>query len=105
MKTRKIITVKVSPGKILYLKFEDGLEGEFCFTDYFKCDKELSRELRDENYFAQVKVNQDFGCIEWPNGYDPSPAVLYAIIAKQKITANNKTVFNPALGKNAWIVD
>lgn len=105
MKSRKIISVSTSPGKILYLKFEDGSEGQFCFTDYFGCDKELSIKLLDDVYFAQVKINQDFGCIEWPNGYDPSPAVLYAIIAKQKIVANNKIVFDPALGKNAWIAE
>jgi hypothetical protein len=105
MKTRKIIAVKPLPGKRLSLKFDDGLEGEFCFTDFFECDKELSRALCDENYFSQVSVNQDFGCIEWPNGYDPSPAVLYAIIAKQKIISHNKIVFDPALGKKAWIAD
>jgi hypothetical protein len=105
MKNKKIIAAETYPCKILYLKFEDGLEGKFCFTDYFECDKELSRELREDSYFAQVKVNQAFGNIEWPNGYDPSPAVLYAIISKQKIIVNNKIVFDPALGKNAWIAD
>lgn len=105
MKNRKIIEVKALPGKILHLKFNDGLEGEFCFSDYFECEKELSIALQDEAYFSQVKVNHDFGCIEWPNGYDPSPSVLYAIVAKQKIISNKKTVFDPALGKNAWIAD
>ena len=103
MKIQKIIEAKAFPGKILYLKFADGVEGEFCFTDYFSCDKELSSELKEENYFSQVKVNKEFGCIEWPNGYDPSPDVLYAIVSKQKIIINNKIVFDPSLGKSAWI--
>ncbi len=35
MKTTKIIDVKALPEKKLYLKFSDGLEGIFCFCDYF----------------------------------------------------------------------
>lgn len=102
MKNKKIIDVKTFPGKILYLKFQDGLEGEFCFTDYFPCDKEKSIELIQDEYFSKVYVNHKFGCIEWPNGYDPSPEVLYAIISQKKIIVNSKTVFDPALGKNGW---
>jgi hypothetical protein len=99
---KKIIEAKTFPGKIIHLKFQDGVEGEFCFTDYFECNQGISKKLQDETYFQKVSVNHEFGCIEWPNGYDPSPDVLYAIISKQKIIIDNKTVFDPALGKQAW---
>lgn len=103
MKTTKIIEVKALPGKKLYLKFSDGLEGIFCFCDYFSCDKEKSIELLNDSYFKKVFLNQEFGSIEWPNGYDPSPEVLYSIISKQKIIIDDLIVFDPSLGKKGWI--
>ena len=102
---KKIIEVKASPHMNLWLKFSDGLSGEFCFSDYFKCDTDISRKLLDPTYFSKVKVNNEFGCIEWPNGYDPDPDVLYAIISKQKIIVNEKVVFDPSQGRDAWVRD
>ncbi|MBC7712325.1 MAG: DUF2442 domain-containing protein [Rhizobacter sp.] len=103
MNNKKISNVKTFPGKILWLKFTDGTEGQFCFTDFFELNKELSKELQDDSFFSQVTVNNEFGCIEWPNSYDPSPEVLYAIIKNQKITVKDKVVFDPSLGKNGWL--
>lgn len=87
----------------LWLKFSDGVEGEFCFSDYFPCNTELSKKLLNPEYFSKVTVNKEFGCIEWPDGYDPAPDVLYAIIANEKIIVNEKIVFDPALGKAGWL--
>jgi hypothetical protein len=102
MKDKKIVEVKTFPGKILHIKFLDGVEGAFCFTDYFSCDKEKSIELLQDEYFSKVFINKEFGCIEWPNGFDPSPEILYSIISQKKIIVNSKIVFDPALGKNGW---
>lgn len=33
--------------------------------------------LRDTTLFNQVELNTTFGTLEWPNGADISPAVLY----------------------------
>ena len=102
---KKIIDVKTNPQMKLWLKFSDGVEGEFCFGDYFPCNTEVSKKLLNPDYFSKVSVNKEFGCIEWPDGYDPAPDVLYAIITKQKIIVNEKIVFDPALGKSAWLRD
>jgi hypothetical protein len=102
MNNQKIIEVKTFPGKILWLKFQDGVSGQFCFTDYFELNKDLSKDLMDDSYFSLVTVNPDFACIEWPNGYDPSPNILYAIITNQKIEVNSKVMFDPTLGKDGW---
>lgn len=47
--------------------------------------------LRDHGLFGQVKLDRDFGALEWPNGADIDPTVLYdwpehveAIIAQRK---------------------
>ena len=47
--------------------------------------------LRDHGLFSQVKLDRDFGALEWPNGADIDPTVLYdwpqhveAIVAQRK---------------------
>lgn len=37
----------------------------------------LFGQLRDPNLFAQVFVNPDTGAVEWPNGADFNPTLLY----------------------------
>jgi hypothetical protein len=37
----------------------------------------IFRPLRDPALFAQVSLNKDFGALEWPNGADIAPNVLY----------------------------
>ncbi|MFM7192421.1 MAG: DUF2442 domain-containing protein [Microcystaceae cyanobacterium] len=36
--------------------------------------------LKNPEYFAQVKVNPELGTIQWPNGADLDPDVLYAAL-------------------------
>ena len=37
-----------------------------------------SEPLADPEFFAKVSVNPEWGCVEWPNGYDLCPDALYA---------------------------
>jgi hypothetical protein len=70
-----VIEVKYIRDFTLWLKFEDGSEGEI----------DLSRELhgpvfeplRDVEYFKQVRVDPELGTIVWPNGADLAPEFLY----------------------------
>ncbi len=40
---------------------------------------EVFEPLKDLELFRQVKLNTDFGTIEWPNGADFAPEHLHAI--------------------------
>ena len=74
-----IIFVKPLKNYKLYLRFEDNLEGiidlqqQIKFTGVFE-------PLKNPDYFAQVKVNPELGTIQWPNGADLDPDVLYAAL-------------------------
>lgn len=96
----KIIEVKVLNDKNLYLKFSNGKSGSFNFEDFFSY-KGILKPLSDQNFFNQVSIAD--GTIAWPNEIDFCPDVLYSIIAKEKIYHDNKVVFDPSLGKNAWL--
>ncbi|HEY3352041.1 MAG TPA: DUF2442 domain-containing protein [Polyangia bacterium] len=68
-----ITTVEHRGGYRLYLRFNDGAEGEvdiaevLPFTGVFEA-------FRDQAFFAQVTVSKDWGALCWPNGV-PSAAV------------------------------
>ena len=57
----------------LLLTFENGEMREFDMAPYM--DKGLFRELKDVNLFS--KVNVSFDTVEWDNGIDLCPEVLY----------------------------
>jgi len=75
-----IIFVKPLKNYKLYLRFEDNLEGiidlqqQIKFTGVFE-------PLKNPDYFAQVKVNPELGTIQWPNGADLDPDVLYSVLS------------------------
>ena len=41
--------------------------------------------LNDDAFFAQVRVNPETGTIEWPNGADLDPDVLYSKISGEPL--------------------
>ena len=63
-------------GYILWLRFEDGTEGEIDLSG--ELDGPIFEPLRDHSYFAQFRVNADTGTVEWPNGADLAPEYLYS---------------------------
>jgi hypothetical protein len=74
-----IVFVKSLKDYQLRLHFEDNQEGivdiqqQIQFTGVFE-------PLKNPEYFAQVKVNPELGTIQWPNGADLDPDVLYAVL-------------------------
>jgi hypothetical protein len=78
---KDVVQVRPTGGYRLWLRFEDGVEGEVDvaalvpFTGVFEA-------LRDPLVFASVKVNDDLGTIVWPTGADLDPVVLYEQVRK-----------------------
>ena len=63
----------------LYLRFEDGIEGEVDIASMIDFTGILA-PLADPTYFAKVTPNPETGTITWPNGADLDPDVLYAAV-------------------------
>jgi hypothetical protein len=59
----------------VWLKFEDGLEGEIDLSGELRGP--IFEPLRDPKYFARVTVSPELGTISWPNGADFAPEFLY----------------------------
>lgn len=60
---------------LLQVKFENGELKLFDVSPYL--DKGIFTELKNENYFKQVRVA--FGAVEWPHGQDFSKDTLYLL--------------------------
>ena len=59
----------------IWLKFEDGAEGEVDLTN--ELYGPVFEPLKDIAYFRQVRVDPELGTIVWPNGADLAPEFLY----------------------------
>jgi hypothetical protein len=68
-----VIDVKPLEEYYLLLKFENDDERVFDVSPYLNIGK--FKELKDKQLFTSVKVN--FDSIEWDNGLDIDPELLY----------------------------
>jgi hypothetical protein len=74
-RTARICSVEPLEGFVLRLLFDDGtvrdidLEAELWGPVF--------EPLRDPQLFRQVRVDEEFGTIVWPNGADLDPDVLH----------------------------
>lgn len=70
----------------LQLTFRDGKTGVIDLAEYIKGKSGLLQPLQAVAYFAQVKVDPEYGFIFWPNDADFDPDVLYerTILPKEK---------------------
>ncbi len=74
---KDIVEVTARPSYKLFVRFEDGISGEFDlaaatgFAGVFA-------PMRDSTVFASVTVNKELGTVQWPNGADLDPDVIYA---------------------------
>ncbi len=70
----KIQEVEPIDGYRLYVKFEDGTEGEVALAD--RLFGPMFEPLRALDLFSRVYVD-NYGVICWPNGADLAPDALY----------------------------
>jgi hypothetical protein len=71
-------------GHRLYLRFEDGVEGEIdleALIDF----RGVFEPLRDPAEVAKVRVDHELGTICWENGADVDPDVLYSTLTGKPI--------------------
>ncbi len=70
-----VVEVRPLEGYRLYLRFEDGAEGEV----------DVSGIVTLEGVFAPLRDPVRLGTVGWPNGADLDPDVLYAKITGKRI--------------------
>jgi len=75
-----IVEVRPLGSHRLFLRFEDGTEGEIDLATIVEFSGVFAA-LKDLEEFAKVRVDPELGTIVWPNGADLDPDVLHAKIS------------------------
>lgn len=81
---KDVVQVKPLDGYRLYLRFEDGREGEVDIAQLIEF-RGVFAPLREKPVFNQVRVDADLGTIVWPGGGDLDPDVLYAQVTGEPL--------------------
>lgn len=74
---KDFVEVRPIGGYRLYLRFEDGVNGELDISGVVAFEGIFS-EISDPEVFTKVRVDEDLGTICWPNGANLDPDVLYS---------------------------
>jgi hypothetical protein len=77
---KDIVAVEATGGHRLYIRFEDGVDGEIDLRDLVELTGVFA-PLQDPAEVARVRVEPETGTISWPNGADLDPDVLYAALS------------------------
>ncbi len=77
--TPPIKDVRYVEGFRIWIKFEDGAEGEIDLSG--ELWGEIFEPLRDLDYFRTVRLDREIDTICWDNGADFAPEFLYEGIA------------------------
>jgi len=81
---KDIVAVEPRENYQLHISFEDGVAGVIDISQIIQFTGVFA-PLQDQEYFAKVQVNPEYGTIQWESGADLDPDVIYAWITKQPI--------------------
>ena len=76
-----VVEVRARPNFRVWLRFEDGLEGEADLSNLAGRGV-FKRWIDNPAEFDQVSVDEESGTIVWPGGLDVAPDRLYDEVAR-----------------------
>jgi hypothetical protein len=71
----KIIEVKPLPAYRVWLKYEDGIQGEVDLSDL--AGKGVFSAWNEPGFFETLFIDPETGAVAWPGGIDLCPDSLY----------------------------
>ena len=78
----RIVELDARPEYRLWLRFEDGVEGEVDLSDLV--GQGVFRAWTDPAVFRAVTIDAESGTVTWPQGVDLAPDALYQDLAGVK---------------------
>ena len=82
---RDVVEVRPLEGYRVFLRFDDGMQGELDLEPLLSPFAGVFAPLREPERFREVFVD-DGGTIAWPNGADLAPEVLYSKVSGRPLS-------------------
>ena len=70
----RIVEAKYVAGKVVWLRFNDGAEGEIDLSE--ELYGEIFEPLQSNEYFRSFRLHPELRTLVWPNGADFAPEFL-----------------------------
>ncbi len=74
-----IVNVRPTGGHKLWLRFDDGVEGELDMARVLRFDGVFA-PLREPEFFARVRIDAEWGTIGWPGEIDLDSEMLHSLV-------------------------
>ncbi len=74
-----VTSVRAVGGHRVWLRFDDGVEGELDLSSLLRFDGVFA-PLRDPEFFARVRVDPEWGTIGWPGEIDLDSEMLHSLV-------------------------
>ncbi len=90
---RHVTAVEPRPNYCIWLRFDNGVEGEVDLARLVRPNT-VFEPLLEQEFFAQVYLD-DWPSVAWPGGIDLDADVLYAEATGRAIEHDGKVVYTP----------
>jgi hypothetical protein len=84
---RDVVEARALEGYSVFLKFDDGVQGEVDLEPLLAPFDGVFEPLRDLARFREMVVDSG-GTIAWPNGADIAPETLYALVSGRPVSSS-----------------
>lgn len=91
-----VLRVEAADGFCLRLSFADGAVHEVDVGDVLASGGVFARIYENRSEFERVRVDPEFGTVEWPGGVDLDPDVLRGDQEPASLTPLPRRVIQPA---------
>ena len=82
----RIVEAEARPDYCLWVRFEDGLDGEVSLTHLV--GRGVFSSWSDESEFLKVYIDPESGTVAWPGGVDLAPDALHLQLTEAASTAS-----------------
>ena len=84
----RIVAARPLPNYHVWIRFEDGLEGELSLTHLV--GRGVFASWKDEREFQKMFIDEESGTIAWPGGIDLAPDALHHRLREATAAASSK---------------
>lgn len=84
-----VVSVRPTGGHRLWLRFDDGVEGELDLARVVRFEGALA-PLREPEFFSRVRIDPEWGTLVWPGEIDLDSEMLHSIVRGEPLPRDER---------------